>query len=329
MKCEDRPNYIGIHFWTSKKGVVKWCHEAERCKKWKAILERPICTPRDVARCVGIPIWHCTVSLTPLLHMYDAIEVLKRVSKTVATKRDWDKPLEELGVELSIQDDKVLRQFVRQAVNNAPCSTDVHHVSSALYATADACKDHARPDGIRVHGGGWVWYGSHFVPGSNEYQTGRVDWSPEAASEPIHILEAQAVLELVRWLLEAKSLSRLVLGEDNTIVVAAISKGYSSCRKTRNIVKELFEECRKKRYLIEVLWIPSKENSADPVSRNEVMEDFRTERSWRILHGEQPQTAKMGKRNRELPKCMVAPLENPYAEELEVALCRLDDEEEL
>jgi len=329
MSKSDKPNYLGIHFWTTSKGEVKWCHEKERVQKWKGVVERPIRTPRDVARCVGIPIWHYTVALTPLLHMYDAIEVLKRVSKAVATKRAWDKPLEELGIVLSTQDEKVLRQFVRQAVNNAPCSTDVHHASSVLYATADACKDHVRPDGTKVHGGGWVWYGSQFVPGSKDYQKDRVEWSPETASEPIHILEAQAVLELVRWLPEAKSLSRLVLGEDNTIVVAAISKGYSSCRKTRSIVKELFEECRKKRYLIEVIWIPSKENSADPVSRGEAMEDLRTERSWRILHGEQPLTAKVGKRTREPPKCLVPPLENPYAEELEVALCRLDDEEEL
>jgi len=329
MKCEDRPNYIGIHFWTSKGGEVKWCHEAERCKKWKAIMERPIRTPRDVSRCVGVPIWHHTVSLRPLLHMYAALEVLKRVSRVVSTKRAWDRPLEELGVGLSLNEEKILKQFVRQALHNAPCTTDIHKVSCTHYATADACREHVRLDGTKVSGGGWVWYGAAFKPGSKEYQKDRVDWSPEFARESIHILEAQAVLELVRWLPEAKCLSRLVLGEDNTIVVAAISKGYSSCRKTRDIVQELFAECKRKRYVLEVLWVPTKENSADPVSRDEAMEDFRTERSWRILHGEPPLTAKVGKRAREPPASMVPPVGNPYAEELEVALCCIDDEEEL
>jgi len=236
-------------------------------------------------------------------------------------------PLAELGVPLTLAEEKLLQQHVRVAIHNAPCSTDVHLATTTVYAAADACNDHVRKDGVKVSGGGWVLYGAAYVVGSHDYLADRCAWGGEWLDQAIHILEAQAVLELLKWMPPAPALTRLLLGEDNTIVVAALNNGYSSCVKTRHIVKEILAEAKKKRYLIVAIWIPTKENAADPVSRDEEMDEYRTERTWRILHGEAPQTAKTGKRERVPPKSMDHSAENPHAQELEVAICCLDDEE--
>ena len=61
----DTPNYIGIYFETKESGVI-WRHDKARMEKWKVASDNPLKTPRDVARLVGIIIWHCMVMLTPL-----------------------------------------------------------------------------------------------------------------------------------------------------------------------------------------------------------------------------------------------------------------------
>jgi len=330
MERTDKPNFLGIHFWTTKEGVF-WCHESDRIKKWKKCLAAPIKTARDVSRLVGFAIWHCTVGLIPLLHLWDVINILRRVSRATVTKSSWDKPLEALGVVLSVEEQKLLKLRVRGAVQNPPFSTNLDKVSNTVYAAADACRDDVRADGRRVSGGGWLLYGKDFVPGNNDYLCERVDWNVAESAQAIHILETKAVLELLKWIPPSPSLCRLMLGEDNSIVVAAISKGYSSCQATCQVVKEILTLCKEKRYVIEVIWVPTKENAADPISRDEPADATRNERTWRILHGEAPLTAKKGKREREAPSAMRLPIpdHNPHAEELEVALCRLNEEEEL
>ena len=90
----DTPNYIGIHFQTTDTGVI-WCHEKARTEKWKAALQNPVKTPRDVARLVGIIIWHCMVMLTPLYVVHGCIEVMRRVATKILTKSAWDKDLSD------------------------------------------------------------------------------------------------------------------------------------------------------------------------------------------------------------------------------------------
>jgi len=174
---------------------------------------------------------------------------MRRVSRAVSSKRAWDVPLAELGVPLTLAEEKLLQQHVRVAIHNAPCSTDVHLATTTVYAAADACNDHVRKDGVKVSGGGWVLYGAAYVVGSHDYLADRCAWGGEWLDQAIHILEAQAVLELLKWMPPAPALTRLLLGEDNTIVVAALNNGYSSCVKTRHIVKEILAEAKKKRYL--------------------------------------------------------------------------------
>lgn len=329
IKRTSRPNYLGIHFWAGQEGV-RWCHESERTEKWKECVAAPVETPRDVARLLGIIIWHYAVAMLPLLHVWQLIEVMKRVSRSLVDKGSWDKPLKDLGIALSVMEVKMLRQYVRAAIHNPPCSTNVHQATETVYAAADACKDDVRPDGQRVSGGGWLLYRSTYCPKSRDFLHDRLDWLPTEALLSIHILEAKAVLALLQWMPPATHLTRLVLGEDNTIVVAALSKGYSSCQQTCQLVKEILELCRQKNYLLEVIWVPTKENAADPISRSLEPCDDRNERTWRILHGEAPLTAKKGKRDREAPSTMVSkvPDSNPHAQELEVALCCLNGEEE-
>ena len=63
----------------------------------------------------------------------------------------------------------------------------------------------------------------------------------------------------------ARSHNRVILGVDNTVAVAAITKGYSSCTATCNIVRKILTLCKEKRYILEIIWIPTKENAASPL----------------------------------------------------------------
>ena len=111
------PTYIGIHF--RRVGtMVRWCHESERTAKWKDLLALPILTPRQVARHIGVAQWHQMITLQPLFSIDDAIEIGRRISKRVRSKKDWDIPLSDLGLTLPEADIRVLRHHVRRARKN-------------------------------------------------------------------------------------------------------------------------------------------------------------------------------------------------------------------
>ena len=89
--------------------------------------------------------------------------------------------------------------------------------------------------------------------------------------------------------------TRLVVGSDSTIAVAVVSKGYSTCSKTREEVKEIYKICKEKNYILEVIWIPGEENAADPVSRGHDADPTLNEATWHLLHGKTPEKRRVGR----------------------------------
>ena len=75
------------------------------------------------------------------------------------------------------------------------------------------------------------------------------------------------MLFCVGWLPPAMELTYLVLGCDNTVAVAALTKGYSSCPLIVDLVKKILELCATKNFHLQVVWVPGKLNAADPPSR--------------------------------------------------------------
>jgi len=301
------PNYIGIHF-RRVDANVRWCHEKERITKWKELVRRPILTPRDVARHVGVAQWHQLLSLQPLFSIEDPIEIGRRISKRIVSKATWDVPLSDLGLSLPEKDIRVLRQYVRRAFSNEEFSVNIVSPQTTVYACTDACKEDQSKLDLSKHpkahlgrpdnGAGVVVYGPEYHPLSNpgSYHAPAHRWSDEERKQDIHILETRAIKWLILEVLPSSPVPcRLVVGSDSTIAVSAVSKGYSSCSVTRKEVKEIHALCRAKNYVLEVLWIPGDANAADPISRGHDASPFLNERSWELLHGKAPEQARRGR----------------------------------
>ena len=305
LKATDTPHYLGI-FFKNENGVVRWQHELERIKKWKLPLGAQIVTARDVATLVGIIVWHHMVTLEPLLEAKACIDVLRRISSTTAlpSKAAWDKPLTSLGIGISGAEASLLKSHVRKALNNPWVSLDINPATDVWYAVSDAAKDGPPvndPFGVppkraretpSVKGCGFVWFGG----GPQDIVHGHRVWTPEEGQQAIHILETEAVLWALTQLPAAGSHTRVILGVDNTVAVAAITKGYSSCSATCNIVRKIISLCKDKKYILEIVWVPTKENASDPCSRGADPTAARNQMSWDILHGAPPKTARVGRR---------------------------------
>ena len=119
---------------------------------------------------------------------------------------------------------------------------------------------------------------------------------PLEVQQAIHILETEAVLWALTQLPATSAYTRVIMGVDNTVAVAAITKGYSSCTATCNIVRKILALCKEKHFILEIIWIPTKENAADPCSRGVDPTAGRNQMSWDILHGAPPKTARVGRR---------------------------------
>ena len=60
-------------------------------------------------------------------------------------------------------------------------------------------------------------------------------------------------------------------------------------------IKEICALCKAKNYMLEVIWVPSLENAADPLSRGFDACPERNKMTWDILHGGTPRTARKGR----------------------------------
>jgi len=167
------------------------------------------------------------------------------------------------------------------------------------------------------NGAGWMLFSADFLE-SKKITKGEFVWSDDDRKAAIHILEARAMLMLLEWIPAQPVLTRLIIGEDNTIVVSAVTKGYSSAADVCVWTKKILDEAKRKNLVLEIIWVPSKENSADPISRGLPPCDQRNLDTWKILHGEPPRTEKRGRRSKEED-----PKANPQVEGLEGSLCRL------
>ena len=324
------PTFIGIHFKMDEAKGVQWQHETARTKKWKEPAENAINTPRDVARLVGIIIWHSMVALSPLYKVKDAIDIMRRVAKSIVTKSSWDKSLVDLGVELSRKEEKILRQHVRKAIQNPWCGTDVSEASETVYACTDACKEDTskyNPEdphkvlGRAVNGAGGVLFGSTHA----DAQYMAHQWTDAERNLDIYLLEMKAIVKFLDWLPVCHQKTRLVLGVDNTVCVAALTRVYSSCSILCRYVQEAEVLLKAKNYVLQVIWVPGVENAADPASRGMDPCAQRNENTWKILHGAPPKTARVGKRGRENLKEVTAAQgyhseSDDDVEEFEVAL---------
>jgi len=291
IECTSKPTYLGIHFEKKPSGVV-WRHDNKRTVKWQEVLRSVIVTPRDVAKLVGVGIWHHTVSLSPLLEMRESIDIMRRVSRVLFTKSAWDKPLCDLGISLTEKEQRILRGEVEKALLNRWVSTNFVAATETIYAVTDAAKE---DDGSS--GAGWVFFNEK----GEVTLSDRLPWPKDHLEEDIHILELAAVSHCIDRIPQQNVMTHLVLGCDNTVAVAALIKGYSPSFMICDMIQDILRQCKEKRLQLNIFWIPSDTNAADPPSRNRELCKSRNIASWQLLRGAAPRTQRKGKRFRDLP----------------------------
>ena len=162
------------------------------------------------------------------------------------------------------------------------------------------------------NGAGGVLFGSS----SQDIQHHSRRWTDEERLLDIHILEMMAALETINWLPYQPVLTLLVFGMDNTIDVSVLTRCYSSSSLLCELAKEIFRVCALKNYHLRVMWVPGKENAADPISRGEQPIEILNTQTWNILHGGSPLTQRVGQRG--------PTSGNPAAEDFEMGLKRLN-----
>jgi len=285
------PSYLGIYFETKRKGVV-WRHDTKRTTKWQSLLTTEINTPRDVARLVGVGIWHHTVGLRPLLEMKNSINIMRRISKNIFTKAAWDKNLSELDIVLTGSEKQTLKEEVSKALLNRWVGSTFVAATRSIYAVTDAAKEL-----VGDSGAGWVIFDEEGHVSFSD----RIPWPKHHLEEDIHILELAAVGHCIHSIPKQQTMTHLILGCDNTVAVAALIKGYSSSDMICAMVMEIYKLCADKNLQLQILWIPSLSNAADPPSRNQTLSEKRNTASWELLQGAAPRTQRKGKRYRDLP----------------------------
>jgi len=315
---KDTPNYLGIHFQTKKVETdthasassykIVWSHESERIVKWRSVLRGPVITARDVATHVGIVIWHHMVSLEPLFVVKSCINVLRRIAPKMKFKSWWDKPLQDIDPSLIITEKEraILKSHVKKALSNPLCSVDLNPAATVVYGCTDACKvdqhDLSGPSakkrtGAYENGKGFVLYGQNFATNPEDFFCHKQRWSDSDRKLDIHLLELMAIEWAVDYVPTYLSGVRLILGCDNTIAVSALNNGYSTCDAACMIALNVRKKCKERNIHLELVWVPTKENAADPPSRGLEASDALNLITWNILHGAPPMTKQTGKRS--------------------------------
>jgi len=313
---KDTPNYLGIHFQTKKVETIPhaptssfkvlWSHENERIGKWRHVLNGPVNTAREVATHVGIVIWHHMVSLEPLFTVKRCINVLRRIAPKMKFKSWWDKPLQDIDPSLIITETEraILKSHVKKALNNPLCSVDLNPAATVVYACTDACKvdqaDLSGPNarkrtGAYENGKGFVIFGPNFATDHEDFLCHKKRWNDSDRSLDIHLLELMAVEWALEYVPIYSSGVRLILGCDNTIAVSALNNGYSTCDKACAIALRIREKCKGRHIHLELVWVPTKENAADPPSRGLDADGTLNVVTWNILHGAPPTTKQTGR----------------------------------
>ena len=213
--------------------------------------------------------------------------------------------LEKLGFTLTLKQESILRSPVLLALKNPQCGIALQCVKQTLYAVCDACKeDQSEPilkDGRTIlkrphlvdNGAGAILFGGS----ADEFQYMSHRWTDAERLLDIHLLELMGVRETVTWIRPQAQLTRLILGCDNTVAVSVLTKCYSSCNLCCDLAREILRICAEKNIHLQVMWIPGPENAADPPSRGASPDPILNLRSWEILHGSPPHTARIGRRS--------------------------------
>lgn len=273
-------DYLGAHLQARKDihgDYTLWCSQcAKRLTSWKdatisADLSRLTaigkgslsCSVRQVASIIGKIIWRDTLSFTPKVECYAVIDILRRLPRD-----DWDRI-----INLSEKDSGTLAECWQDVLRNVPhnCFEECPEVSRTYWLCTDS-SDH------RFGSIGYDCTG-HVI-----HERGG-DWIPYWRREHIFVKEARAAHDaLTRLLKKIDAPSVIVIGIDNSAVVASLRRGFSSNQKVNLFYQELFRKLREKKCILQVVGLPTELNAADPASRKKICSPLLADNCWIALN---------------------------------------------
>jgi hypothetical protein len=272
-----KPNYLGIEFCMKEKKRLRdetsaktlhWRHVPERTKRWADFgCHADHCTPRVVARGVGVILWDATMSLRSFCHEDAMISMLRLAGAEVRQQaqpnpqtpgdrqRGWDK--------LWCPDNfAALQARVKDIVDTNAWRCDQRPVetTSHLFAASDASGD--------------IGFGSMFWNGDKPIVLQRGMWRdhPKMISSHIYIKEFFAACLAVEELCRRYQHTKIYLGVDNTAVSAGLRCGYSTNKIGNEFIARVEAALLSSQNCLEIVALRSDDNAADCPSRNKPLD---------------------------------------------------------
>jgi hypothetical protein len=264
-----RATYIGLEL--DAEADLKWRHKATKPEKWLNRIEKPIICAKDIAALVGILIWDATITLTPLLHYFDEINLLRKFSPRCKAKVEWKKPL-------TLQDEDAaairrLKEALRRACLNPWTSPPKPKTHLDLFLASDASDRRAGVVFINSGNKNLLWLTHRF--------------KDEARKNSIFMKELMAILLAVRFAKKHCTHEweecHIHIAVDNTAAIGALQKGYSPSEGACLIIKAILDVVPASR--LTVKYVKSEDNSADEPSRRKAPQSLKVKRNLDLLQG--------------------------------------------
>lgn len=258
---KEKPTFLGIEFLISKRRrddtlSLMWRHEEIRTKEWHTLIpdlttDSQFVTPRRFAKAIGVIVWHQYLSCRMMLCIEPTIEILREVARR-ARLSGWDTPVQWSEAEL-----ETVREGVLRVLANSPMSlpAEVPPVQTVLAASDSS--DNA--------------YG--FIVFSNKECTEvhtvvSKKWNTRIRRGHIYTKEFLAATLCIEKICKDCSVpTKIRLGVDNTAVVGAIQRMYSSTKVGKEMLLRIRKVVHDKGHSLEVIHILGEDNPADEPSR--------------------------------------------------------------
>lgn len=271
--------------------VREWRLCEEDWRNWVEGHPKSICrvgsmwSPRMKAEIAGMAMWVHRLTLKPLFLAERILELSREAAKD-AVEEEWDFliPIDAETSQLIAENIDVVKQASWNTIPYQHMSTGRVH-----YMAADAST---------TYGLGVVYFGDE----------GQVDEAHDVKKRP---LNAQFSMDAV-YLQELRALEFAVEGRDdlcpgdsiicavdNTGEIGSVRRGYSKNPKGREIVKRIWEKTIMRGIGLTLKYVNTKENAADPPSRNLPSDPQRNAATWELLQEKEERPHRPVKRNRD------------------------------
>jgi hypothetical protein len=228
-----------------------WRHAHDRLERWKKYLELWPSSCRSIAQMVGIIVWDCHISLRPLAHVKEHIDVLRAALKIKGPLiSDWDKFREAL-----IEPLKKLKPILGSIINSDDWQTMISTPAEEVVLCCDASLSRY----------GYIIYHNRSIVKTHH---GRFDENRIHAH--IFVKELLAAVLGIEDILKSRSGApcKIIVGTDNSAVAAVLRRLYSTTDVGSELVQRILTQLEASSSILQIMQLRSEDNPSDPLTRD-------------------------------------------------------------